>query len=169
MSSPYLSGIEATVDITQGSLDQYTMAEDQMTFSLSGSMSDDTITLSGPTGYDYTLGSNVSITGIGAANIGVPWTSSGVGVNYDPWNNSISPKIRLDGPEADIEINGESMIGMLRAIEQRLNILQPNETLESEWKELKALGEQYRALEQHILAKQATWDRLTAMPPPKID
>ena len=165
MSSPYLSGIEATVDITQGSPNQYTMAEDQMTFSLSGSMSDDTITLSGPTGYDYTLGSNVSITGIG-----VPWTSSGVGVNYDPnWANSISPKIRLDGPEADIEINGESMIGMLRAIEQRLNILCPNETLESEWAELKALGEQYRALEQHILAKQATWDRLTAMPPPKID
>ena len=164
MSSPYLSGIEATVDITQGSPDQYTMAEDQMTFSLSGGMSDDTITLSGPTGYDYTLGSNVSITGIG-----VPWTSSAVGANYDPWNNSVSPKIRLDGPEADIEINGESMIGMLRAIEQRLNILRPNKTLESEWAELKALGEQYRALEQHILAKQATWDRLTAMPPPKID
>jgi hypothetical protein len=166
MNSPYLSGIEATVDITQGSLDQYTMAEDQMTFSLSGGMSDDTITLSGPTGYDYTIGSNVSITGISGANVAAPWTSSGVGVNYDPWNNS---KIRLDGPEADIEINGESMIGMLRAIEQRLNILCPNESLESEWAELKALGEQYRALEQHILAKQATWDRLTAMPPPKID
>ena len=164
MSSPCFSGIEATVDITQGSPDQYTMAKDQMTFSLSDSMSDDTITLSGPTGYDYTLGSNVSITGIG-----VPWTSSGVGVNYDPWSNSVSPKIRLDGPEADIEINGESMIGMLRAIEQRLNILRPNETLESEWEELKALGEQYRTLEQHILAKQATWDRLKAMPAPDID
>jgi hypothetical protein len=163
-----LSGHEATVDITQGSPDQYTMAEDQMTFSLSGGMSDDTITLLGPTGYDYTLGSNVSITGIG-----VPWTSSGTrgvtGANYDPWSNNVSSKIRLDGPEADIEINGESMIGMLRAIEQRLNLLKPNETLESEWAELKALGEQYRALEQHILAKQATWDRLTAMPPPKID
>jgi hypothetical protein len=156
MSSPYLSGIEATVDITQGSPDQYTMAEDQMTFSLSGGMSDDTITLSGPTGYDYTLGSNVSITGIG-----VPWTSSGVGVNYDPnWANSISPKIRLDGPDADIEINGESMIGMLRAIEQRLNILHPNESLESEWEELKTLGDAYRKLEADIEAKMKTWNAI---------
>jgi len=47
--------------------------------------------------------------------------------------------------------------------------LKPNEKLESEWEELKALGEQYRALEQHILAKQATWDKLKAMPPPEID
>jgi hypothetical protein len=165
MSSPYLRGIEATVDITQGNPDQYSLTEDQMTFSLSSGMSDDTITLSGPTGYDYTLGSNVSITGIG-----VPWTSSGAGVNYNPtWSNGISPKIRLDGPEADIEINGESMIGMLRAIERRLNILCPNESLESEWEDLRALGNQYRALEQHILAKQATWDKLKAMPLPEID
>jgi len=168
MSSPDPSGIEATVDITQGSPDQYTMAEDQMTFSLSGDMSDDTITLSHRYDYGYTLGSNVSITAIG-----VPWTSSGAtgtGVNYDPtWNNSISPKIQLNGPDADIEINGESMIGMLRAIEQRLNILRPNETLESEWEELKTLGEQYRALEKHIQEKQATWDRLKAMPPPDIE
>ena len=165
MSSPYLRGIEATVDITQGSPDQYSLSEDQMTFSLSGGMSDDTITL-GPTGYDYTLGSNVSITGIG-----VPWTSTSsntIPLDHS-WNNQASGKLKLDGPEADIEINGESMIGMLRAIEQRLNILRPNESLESKWAELKALGEQYRALEQHILNKQATWDRLTAMPPPEID
>ena len=131
------------------------MAEDQMTFSLSGSMSDDTITLSGPTGYDYTLGSNVSITGIG-----VPWTgTSSNTITLDhSWNNQASGKLKLDGPEADIEINGESMIGMLRAIEQRLNILQPNETLESEWAELKALGDAYRKLEADIEAKMKTWD-----------
>jgi hypothetical protein len=41
--------------------------------------------------------------------------------------------------------------------------------LESEWEELKALGEQYRALEQHIQEKMATWDKLKAMPPPEID
>ena len=160
MSSPCFSGIEATVDITQGSPDQYTMAEDQMTFSLSGGMSDDTITLSNGYDYGYTLGSNVSITAIG-----VPWTSSGAtgtGVNYDPtWNNSISPKIQLNGPDADIEINGESMIGMLRAIEQRLNILTPNSELESEWEELRALGEQYRKLEANIEAKMKTWNAIS--------
>ena len=58
---------------------------------------------------------------------------------------------------------------MLKAIQERVNILTVNTKLESEWEELKALGDQYRALEQHILAKQATWDKLKAMPPPEID
>jgi hypothetical protein len=160
-----LSGLDATVDISAGSPEQYpyVSADDQMTFSLS----DDTVTL-GSSGYSYTLGANVSVTGIG-----VPWTTSGIsngaytlGTN---WSNGTSAKIQLDGPEADIEINGESMIGMLRNIEQRLNILRPNTELESEWEELKALGEQYRALEQHIQEKMATWDKLKAMPPPEID
>jgi hypothetical protein len=42
-------------------------------------------------------------------------------------------------------------------------------TLESEWDKLRELGDAYRALEKHILEKQATWDRLKAMPPPEID
>jgi hypothetical protein len=149
-----LSGHEATVDISAGSpVDQYSLARDSdITFSLS----DDAITLASGS-YDYTLASNVSVTGIG-----IPWAT-------DPtWSNSTSAKIQLDGPEADIEINGESLVGMLKAIEQRLNILKPNETLESEWAELRALGDQYRALEKHIMDKQATWDRLKAMPPPEI-
>jgi hypothetical protein len=157
-----LSGLDATVDISAGSPEQYpyVSADDQMTFSLS----DDTVTL-GSGGYAYTLGANVSVTGIG-----VPWTTTTTGVGYDStWANGISPKIKLDGPGADIEINGESMIGMLRQIEQRLNILKPNPKLESEWEELRALGEQYRVLEQHILEKIATWDKLKAMPPPAID
>lgn len=158
MSDAYLKGIEATVDITHGSPEQYPLGEDQITFSLSDGLSDDTITLSG---YDngYTLGSNVSITGIG-----VPWRTSGTGtgVGYDPtWNTNASTKIQLNGPGADIEINGESLVGMLKQIEQRLNILKPNPELESHWEELRALGEQYRALEKHIQEKQATWDRLS--------
>jgi len=58
---------------------------------------------------------------------------------------------------------------MIGKIEQRLNILHPNEKLEAEWQELRALGEQYRKLEQHIKDKQATWDKLKAMPPPVLD
>jgi hypothetical protein len=107
----------------------------------------DSLTVSS-TGGLYTITSNGS-------NV-YPWTSTAGG----PWANTASPKIRLDGPGADIEINGESLIGMLRRIEERLNILTPNSKLESEWEELRALGEQYRKLEQYIKDKQATWDRL---------
>jgi hypothetical protein len=130
-----------------------------------------TVNLSGPSGDtvgDYNLGANVSITGIG-----VPWSNNTIsndtyGLNPS-WGAGTSAKIRLDGPGADIEVNGESLMTMLKNIEQRLNILKPNEALESEWAELRALGEQYRTLEQHILDKQATWDKLKAMPLPEID
>jgi hypothetical protein len=91
------------------------------------------------------------------------------GTNASPWYNTTSSKIRLDGEGADIEVNGVSLMDMIERIEQRLNILHPNEKLEEEWAELRALGEQYRKLEKHIQEKQATWDRLKAMPSPNID
>ena len=154
MSDNKYDGITITL-----SADDY---ESNDSYSWSGS---DTITLSDLTN------SNVVI---GGAGISVPWTtgtsmSSGVGIGEWAHHTGTSAKIKLDGPEADIEINGESLVDMLRAIEDRLNILKPNESLESEWEDLRALGEQYRALEKHILEKQATWDRLRAMPPPEIE
>ena len=117
-------------------------------------------------GYSYSaLGTNfpnVSITG--------PYTvNSGTGVSANPWSFNPSPKLKLDGEGADIEVNGLSLIKMLQEIQSRLNILQPNTALEAEWNELFELGKKYRELEQHIKDKQATWDRLKAMPPPVID
>jgi hypothetical protein len=103
----------------------------------------------------------VSSTG-GPYSITVPWTTTtGITDTYTvgpTWDNKTPAKIKLDGPEADIEVNGESLIDMLRNIEQRLNILKPNETLESEWAELKMLGDAYRKLEADIQAKMKTWD-----------
>jgi hypothetical protein len=57
----------------------------------------------------------------------------------------------------------------MQEIANRLNIMQTNPELEVEWKELRELGEQYRKLEQHIKDKQATWDRIKAMPAPDVD
>lgn len=110
-----------------------------------------------------TLSSNYPNATVSVTGIGVPWTTTtttDTGITVGPWNQPTSTKIRLDGPEADIEINGESMIDMLRRIEQRLNILTPNPKLESEWEELRALGDQYRKLEAQIQAKMKTWELL---------
>lgn len=84
-------------------------------------------------------------------------------------DRSNSASIKLTGEDADIDINGVSLMETLRGIQQRLNLLQPNMALESEWEELRALGDQYRQLEQQIKDKMATWDRLQAMPPPQVD
>jgi len=116
----------------------------------------DSITVSS-TGGPYTITSGTGIS--------VPWTGTGTTSNTmtmdSNWINRTSTKIKLDGPEADIEINGESLTGMLKTIEQRLNILRPNAELESEWEELKALGDAYRKLEANIEAKMKTWDAIS--------
>ena len=89
-----------------------------------------------------------------------------------PWVQSppmAGPKIRLEGADADIEINGVSLWRTMQEISNRLNIMHTNPELETQWQELRALGEQYRKLEQHILDKQATFDRVRAMPAPDVD
>jgi hypothetical protein len=113
----------------------------------------DSLTVSSTSGpYSITSGAGIS----------VPWTgtSSNTYTLGSNWNNGTSAKIQLDGPDADIEVNGESLIIMLRNIEQRLNILRPNKDLEKEWDELKALGDQYRKLEAKIQAKMKTWNAI---------
>ena len=89
-----------------------------------------------------------------------------------PWVQSppmAGPKIKLDGADADIEINGVSLWATMQEISNRLNIMHTNPELETQWSELRELGEQYRKLEQHILDKQATFDRIKAMPTPDIE
>jgi hypothetical protein len=113
------------------------------------------------TGGGYTIG-----TGINTA--GHVWTT-GTSSPYTITSPYQSAKIQLNGKDADIEVNGESLMTMLHRIEERLNLLTPNTKLEAEWEELQSLGEQYRKLEQHIKDKQATWDRLKAMPPPVVE
>jgi hypothetical protein len=113
----------------------------------------DSITVSN-TGGPYAI---TSATGITVPWTGTSTTSNTLNINDSSWNKPASTKIRLDGPEADIEINGESLTGMLKTIEQRLTILRPNPELESEWEELRKLGDAYRALESQIQAKMKTW------------
>jgi hypothetical protein len=146
----------------------------------SGSESTDTITLSGYPWSNTTIaGGGYTVSpGYGAVpNVTIttgsntsPYTiGAGTGINSPWYSNALSPKIRLDGEGADIEVNGESLIGMIRKIEERLNILHPNDELEAEWEELRALGNQYRALEAKLKEQGQMWAKLKAMPPPEID
>jgi hypothetical protein len=134
----------------------------------------DTITLSSLTDSNVIVGGGYSVpwvttSGVINPNTG-PYTFS-AGTDTAPWftQNTTAPKIKLDGEGADIVVNGHSLVDAINSINDRLNCLQINPKLEAEWEELKALGDQYRRLEKHILEKQATWDRLKAMPPPDID
>jgi hypothetical protein len=134
-------------------------------------------------GYEFTISANDTITLNNNTVINGGYTSLGYGAvpnvsitspnatpyTYNPWTSTSSGKIKLDGKDADIEINGISLLKTMQEIQSRLNILQPNTALEAEWNELFELGCKYRKLEQQIKDKQATWDKLKAMPPPEID
>jgi hypothetical protein len=151
---------------------------------VSGLGGQDTITLSSVTAPVYHTDTiDLSMLGaVGSGNLTSPYTATTgmtggftVGTGWTgttgntPWlsQTSASTKINLAGENADIVVNGESLMATLSIIKERLNYLQVNPELEAEWVQLRELGEQYRKLEQHIRDKQATWDRLQAMPPPE--
>jgi len=73
---------------------------------------------------------------------------------------SQSGTIQLEGENADIRVNGESMMQTLRDIQNRLNMLRPNPELEAEWDQLRAVGEQYRKLESEFKEKSKMWNTL---------
>lgn len=68
--------------------------------------------------------------------------------------------LALRGNQADLVINGVSLTDTLKGIQDRLNMLQPNQALEAEWDQLRELGRQYRQLEAELVEKQRAWDIL---------
>ena len=130
---------------------------------------------------DINLTTSVSATTVTpTVTIGDPnsiWTTTttgtGIGYNYpNSWVGTVVPgtpsgKITLTGDQADIDVNGRSLMKTLDAIMDRLNLLETNKELEAEWDELAELGRQYRELESHIKEKMETWKRLSANEPKK--
>jgi hypothetical protein len=150
-------------------------ASDTMVYGLGGLADTITLTPSWNTGVGGNISvnnlPNVTISGAGynfsntAISAGAYTVGSAVGAN---WNNQLSGVLDLNGNNADIKINGKSLVETLLALEQRLNILTPNPKLEDEWDELRELGERYRALEKQCMEKAEMWAKLKSMPAPTI-
>lgn len=154
-----LEEILAEWDLDQGKDYEPVTCSVTDTIDLSALGANTNVSLTSPYTITGAIGTNtIWTTGTGTA---APWTT------YNP--NTTSAKINLTGDEADIEVNGWSLVDAVKRIEERLGLFQPNPELEAEWAELRELGEQYRRLEQHIRDKQATFDRLRAMPAPELD
>ena len=71
-----------------------------------------------------------------------------------------SAKITLTGENADIEVNGESLMSMIRGIQDCLNILRPDPRMESEWDELREIREQYEKKLAECREKSQMWETL---------
>lgn len=114
---------------------------------------------------------NITISGVGTGlNYTSPYTFTSATPSWSIRDESkISSTIDLKGDNADIKINGISLVDTLKTIQDRLNILRPNPELETEWDQLRELGAQYRELEKKLQEQGDMWAKLKAMPPPIID
>ena len=132
-----------------------------------------TPTISIVNGGSGTTGSVLAAGGaIGGANIGYSntmWTTGTSGFNgTSAADLNQSGMLSLKGKNADIDINGKSLMKTLEALEDRLNMLVPNPELEKEWDDLRRLGNRYRKLEAKCKEKADMWKKLKSMPPPNI-
>lgn len=117
----------------------------------------------GASGTGYTISSGGVGYTIGAADTNYTWTTGTTGIDWSIGSSNIRPssgKVSILGPDADIEVNGRSLMNAIDALEQRLNIMVPNPELEKEWDELKELGDRYRALEKQCKEKGEMWAKL---------
>jgi hypothetical protein len=108
-----------------------------------------------------TTGSSDNIIG------GYTFTNTNWNTPAPPMSVSQSGQISLSGDNADIVVNGVSLMDKINAIAERLNILDVNKELEAEWDQLRKLGEQYRQLELDLRAKSAMWETLKTKTPNK--
>ena len=60
----------------------------------------------------------------------------------------------------DVVIQGKSLASAIENIERMLGILQTSYELEEKWKELKELGDKYRALKAEIEEKEKFWNTI---------
>ena len=125
-------------------------------------------TMSGPV-YSISGAAGSMLGAAGSTITGPTWTTGTNGIDWSVGaNTQPSGTIDLRGKNADIKVNGRSLMDAIDALEQRLNILVPNPELEKEWDELRELGERYRELEKKCKEKGEMWAKLKQMPPPAI-
>jgi len=110
-----------------------------------------------------------SITGANAGYSNTMWTTGTSGLNgTSAADLNQSGMLSLRGKNADIDINGKSLMKTLEALEERLNLMTPNPELEKEWNDLKKLGDRYRKLEKKCKEKAEIWNKLKSMPKPNV-
>jgi len=125
-----------------------------------------------PTVFGSGTGATLTTSNTGSliwGNVGTPYTyTTGApgtissGGNWTTYNNQ-PHVLKVEGDaefKGEVTIRGVKLDERLNAIEERLGILRPNNDLEGKWEKLKALGDEYRKLEQEILEGESIWDIL---------
>jgi hypothetical protein len=142
-------------DLTQSNMSYTNNWSDSSVCSVVGGIYDANanVIIGGTGTYQYpnvaaTLGSNISL------------SDNVYSIFGDDALRAPSGKLSLTGEQADIEINGESIVGMLKDIRDRLSILRVSEEMEAEWDDLADLRRQYEAKLAECREKSRAWAAL---------
>ena len=86
------------------------------------------------------------------------WTTTGAttGPSHNWSQNMNIVKINAE----DLEINGKSVMKTLERIETQLGLLDYDEAMENDWKELREAGNKYRRVKKRIEEKLQTFSKL---------
>lgn len=97
------------------------------------------VTIGGASASSPTYASPISI----SAGTGSTWAST-----------TAQGKLKVEGKEADIFINGQSLSDWMSAVEQRLSILRPRPELQEKYTALQAAYEHYKTLERLLYEQE---------------
>jgi hypothetical protein len=108
---------------------------------------------------------NISLSTGTTAISGSYYTSTGdsTAIWSSPLTTTSKGRLELVGEDADIKINGESLMSTLQEIRNHLRLPNPvarNAEAEAEWAELQAAGERYELLLKQYKEKQQMWNIL---------
>lgn len=83
------------------------------------------------------------------------YVSNGTGSTWASTNSTTAiGKLKVEGKDADIFINGQSLSDWMQAVEQRLSILRPRPALLEKYTALQEAYEHYKTLESLLYEQE---------------
>ena len=127
--------------------DMYIDSSSMNSYNYSYSTIPSSITISGSSSSNYTIGSSGSVLTSSGLN-GTSWSNVNWGMGSSNTNSSSSLSVKGDAEfEGDVKIKGVSIAKTLEAINNRLAILQPDPAKLEHFAALKKAYEHYKTLE----------------------
>jgi hypothetical protein len=93
---------------------------------------------------------------IGGTTSSPVYTSSGTGASWASTNAQTTAhgKLKVEGKDADIYINGQSLSEWMSTVDRRLTILRPNSELQEKYSALQDAYDHYKTLESLLYEQE---------------
>jgi hypothetical protein len=87
---------------------------------------------------------------------GQVYVSNGTGASWASTNAQTTAhgKLKVEGKDADIYINGQSLSDWMQTVDRRLTILRPNLELQEKYEALQAAYDHYKTLESLLYEQE---------------